>query len=306
MTEGAERAAAGEPRVAILMYHSFAERLASPELRPWTISPSQFAEQIAAMLESGIRLATVGQVPGRLREDADGRPTAVISIDDAFADVLSVVGTLVAHDVPATLFVPTHHVGRTADWLTRGDARRPILGWSDLAGLRDVRVELGSHGHRHIAADVNPPRVVFDDARRSVAAFEDHLSMRPVSFAYPFGYEDRAARRAIQEAGFEQACAIRHLAARARDDRFALPRLYVAPTADPETLVRMIIEPRPAVVEHALRAVSRLRTSARTVLPLGPSGSRRVDTRRLRRRRRASSPIAPTVAVPDELSHDGS
>ena len=297
---GATVPTASEPRVAILMYHSFAERAASRELRPLTIPPSLFAEQLGAMVERGIRLATVEEVPGLLSADADDGPTAVISIDDAFADVLNAVDTLVANRAPATLFVPTQYVGRAADWMADGDDPLPILGWSELAGLRDAGVELASHGHRHIAADVNPPRAVLDDARRSLVEFEDHLGVRPLSFGYPFGHENRAARRAVREAGFQQACAIRHVLARPRDDRFALPRVYVGPDHDAETLVRMITEPRAAIVEHALRTVSRLRISVRRVAPVGPAGSRRVHSQGVERPRHAPSGGADAAPAPDE------
>lgn len=304
MTVAADVAAttASEPWVAILMYHSFAERAASPELRPLTVPPSLFAEHLGAIVEDGIRLTTVSEVPGLLSADADGPPTAVISIDDAFADVLNAVDTLIAHRAPATLFVPTQYVGGAADWMADGDDRLPILGWSELAGLRDAGVELASHGHRHIAVDVNHPQTVFDDACRSLVEFEDHLAVRPLSFGYPFGHENRAARRAIREAGFEQACAIRHVRARPRDDRFALPRLYVGPDHDAATLVRMIREPRSAIVEHALRAVSRLRISVRRVAPVGPAGSRRVDPQGAERPRHARSGSAEAAAAPDEPS----
>src|SRR5579871_3378532 len=147
--------AAGTRRVAILMYHSFAEREATAGLRPWTVPPSLFAEQLAAVAERGAAFARVSDVPALLAGTGPLRPTAVISIDDAYADVLNIIDTLGAHRAPATLFVPTQFVGRTAGWMSEAAERLPVLGWQQLGELARIGVELGSHGHAHIAADVN-------------------------------------------------------------------------------------------------------------------------------------------------------
>ncbi len=249
--------------LAILMYHSFAPTAASPELRDWTVPPALFEEQVSALLEHGVTFATVGDVPELLRSGDDHPPVVVISIDDAFADVVNAFEILERHRVPSTLFVPTGFVGSTADWFVEDAARRPLLDWPDLAALAGTRVELGSHGHWHIAADLNPPAMVLDDARRSRAAFEDHLAISPTSFAFPFGFNSPAARRAIRAAGFEQACAVRHLRVRTGDNVLALSRLYVGPQTDAATVVRLALEPRGRLVETALYEKERLVTVTR-------------------------------------------
>jgi hypothetical protein len=50
----------------------------------------------------------------------------------------------------------------------------------------------------------------------------------PVShFSYPFGRYGPAAVAAVRAAGFATAVSVRDRRARATDDRFALPRMYV-------------------------------------------------------------------------------
>jgi peptidoglycan/xylan/chitin deacetylase (PgdA/CDA1 family) len=270
------------------------------------VPPSLFAEQLAAVAERGAAFARVSDVPALLAGTAPLRPTAVISIDDAYADVLNIVDTLGAHRAPATLFVPTQFVGRTAGWMSEAAERLPVLGWRELGELQGAGIELGSHGHAHIAADVNSPQLVLEDARRSLAAFEEQLAIRPTSYAYPFGFEDRAARRAIRAAGFGQACAIRHVQAQPRDDPFALPRLYVGPDTDAEMLARLVTTPRPVLVEHALRTVSRMRIAVRAVAPQRRDGAGRVTGRGADERPSAPLPRAEAVGGGDEDSGEPS
>jgi peptidoglycan/xylan/chitin deacetylase (PgdA/CDA1 family) len=227
--------------VAILMYHGVSTGGAD-EL---TVDPSLFDEHVAALRGAGVRLVTVDQVPGVLAE-AERELTAAITIDDGLADVASgALPALTRHRAQATLFVPTSFVGGTAAWLRGDDARRPMLSWSALAEIAAAGHEIGSHGHRHLACDVNHRDLVRSDACDSRAMLEDRLG-RPVrSFGFPFGYAPSSAREAIRAAGFVQACAVAGLPAASGDDRFALPRLHVGPRTTPAALLEMV-QRRPA------------------------------------------------------------
>lgn len=230
---------ATSPGVAILMYHSIA-RSTTPFFRPYTVDPRLFDEHIAALLDADCRLVTVADVPGLLAEGggADGRTAVAISIDDGLADEATAV--LARRRTPASLFVPTAYVGGTARWLPGDDGDRPILGWSALSELDEAGLEIGSHGHLHLAADINEPELVRDDAARSRDELQTHLGRAVNSYAYPFGFWTPAARRAVRAAGFSQACAIMDLPAVTGDDPFALPRLFVGEETTPELLVQLV------------------------------------------------------------------
>lgn len=217
--------------IPILMYHSISG-LSTPSFREFTVDPLLFDEQLSALIDAGCRFVTVQDVPALLAEGAgaDGTIPVAISIDDGLADAATGAGTVLdRRRVPATLFVPTKYVG---------DADR--LDWSTLQELAAAGLEIASHGHLHLAADVNEPELVRDDAARSRHKLEAHLGRAVTSYAYPFGYCTPAARRAVREAGFSQACAVMDLPAVASDDPFALPRLFVGPETTPEQLVRII------------------------------------------------------------------
>jgi len=232
-------AAPAPPGIAILMYHAVADSTTAA-FRPYTVDPLLFDEHISALIDADCRFLTVEEVPAVLADGAaaDGRTAVVISIDDALADEATAI--LASRRVPGTLFVPTGYVGATAGWLTGDDRDRPILAWSALEELAHSGIEIAAHGHLHLAADINEPELVRDDAARCRGELEDHLGRPVTSYAYPFGYWTPAACRAVRAAGFSQACAIMDLPALASDDRFALPRLYVGPDSAPETLVELV------------------------------------------------------------------
>jgi peptidoglycan/xylan/chitin deacetylase (PgdA/CDA1 family) len=223
--------------VAILTYHSVAPRTTAG-FRRWTVDPLQFAEHLDAVRERAVDVITVDEVPDALES---GRPSVAITLDDGLADVAEhAVPVLAERDLTATVFVPSHYIGRSAAWLPGEDGRRALLSHADLIDLDAHGFEIGSHGHRHLAADVHPAGIVMDDAGVSRRELEICIG-RPVrSFAYPFGYHSRTARRAVREAGYAQACAVGDLPARPADDRWALPRLQVFGHTTTEDLVKLI------------------------------------------------------------------
>lgn len=261
-------------RVAILMYHSIAAQT-TPAMRELTVAPERFDEQLAALAAAGAHFVRVRDVLGILHGEGPdaGGPVVAITIDDALADALDAAAIIARHGATATLFVPTAYVGRRAAWLEHEDAARPIASWQDLADLRDAGIEIAAHGHWHIATDRNPPAVVEEDARRCRGELEDHLGLEVGSYAYPFGFQNRAGRRAIAAAGLSVACAIVHLRAGPKDDRFALPRLHVGPGVGGERLVAMVTARRPRAVELGLRGKDRLFHLGRRMRPLGPPTS---------------------------------
>ncbi len=253
--------------VGVLAYHSIAAQT-TPTFARLTVDPSLFAEQMAAVREHGFDVIRVDEVPGAL---ATRRNAVAISIDDGLADVAEqAVPVLSAYAIPATLFVPTGYVGGRSGWLRGADAQRPMLSWETVAGLARAGFEIGSHGHMHLAADVNAPELIERDARASRLELEDRLGHAVTSFAYPFGYHSAAGRRAIRAAGYRQACMVGELPARPGDDRWALPRLQVLNNTTPEELVAMINRRPPVTARAWARSKQRVWHMGRRCAGWGP------------------------------------
>jgi peptidoglycan/xylan/chitin deacetylase (PgdA/CDA1 family) len=214
--------------VPILMYHSIADS-GAPRFARFVVRPADFAAQMDHLAAAGYQPVTALEF-ARTRDAGDliARPV-VLTFDDAFSDFEAVVmPILAAHRFPATLYVPTAYVGRTASWLRDcGEDQRPILSWPALRDVLAAGIEVASHSHTHPQLDRVPPPVVREEVRRSRELLEDNLGCPIHGFAYPFGYWQRHVRSSVDAAAYSYACAVGESVVAAGADVLALPRLTV-------------------------------------------------------------------------------
>jgi peptidoglycan/xylan/chitin deacetylase (PgdA/CDA1 family) len=166
--------------LVVLIYHRVGAHTAVSVDLPRPL----FAEQLGVL--------TAEWKPVTLEEAADllaapsapqGEAPVCLTFDDGTADfVEEALPELVAHCVPATLYVATDFVetGRVFP-----DAGRPVS-W---AGLRDALstglVTIGSHTHTHRLLDRVEGREAADELDRSMGLIEDRLGVACDHFAYP-------------------------------------------------------------------------------------------------------------------------
>jgi peptidoglycan/xylan/chitin deacetylase (PgdA/CDA1 family) len=243
--------------VPILCYHSVAAGGPSG-FREWTIEPALFREHLQVIAARGARTPTVSEYAATLEADFPVTNTVVLTFDDGFADfATSVAPLLVEFDMRATLYATTGFLGREPGWLPP-EARAPMLTGRDLAELPDANVEIGAHAQRHPQLDI----IGRDDARAEIEgskhALEDILGRSVASFAYPFGYHNRAVRQLVVDAGFTSACAVKQALSGPGDDVFALARVLVPGDLTADDLVRVL----DAATVNRARPGERLRTKA--------------------------------------------
>jgi peptidoglycan/xylan/chitin deacetylase (PgdA/CDA1 family) len=154
----------------------------------------------------------------------------VLTFDDGFADFYAnALPILTQYGFTATLYIATAFVGGASLWLRHlGESTRAILNWDQLMTINASGIECGAHGHRHVQLDLLPPAEARDEVTRCKSVLEEQLGCAVSSFAYPFGYYNASVQRAVQEAGFSSACAVRYTMSSTADDPFALSRLIVA------------------------------------------------------------------------------
>lgn len=185
--------------VVVLIYHRVGRRTAQ-EL---DLATPVFDMQMAELAASG-RVTTLDGALASL--GASERPVAdpvVVTFDDGTADFADeALPVLVAHGVPATLYVATDFVERGIDF--PGGAAP--LSWAALADARATGlVTVGSHTHTHALLDRLPPERVADELDRSIGLIEDHLGTTPAHFAYPKAVPGSAAADAAVRARFRSA-----------------------------------------------------------------------------------------------------
>jgi peptidoglycan/xylan/chitin deacetylase (PgdA/CDA1 family) len=247
-------------RTPVLMYHSVAAS-ASPSFRTFVTDPADFREHMAAVVDAGYEATTVSDhVSGSRSRTEPGDRGVVLTFDDAFQDFhTTVLPVLVDLGLRATLYVPTSYVGGTSRWLQPdGEADRPMMSWSALAEAAASGVEIGSHSRTHPQLDRLPRELVRAEVRDSRSLLEDRLQQEVRSFAYPFGYHDGSVKRAVAEAGYLSACAVRDLPSTTADP-FAISRLTVTQDTDAAALLELM-DRRSGLVDE-VRSAARARLS---------------------------------------------
>lgn len=235
----------------ILMYHTVAEVSYDPNML--SVSPGQFAAQLAWLKRHGLRGVAVSTLVAALRA---GRAHGLVGItfDDGYAAVLAnAVPELLRHGFTATVFIIADRIGGTNDW--DDGTPWPLLSGSQIGELTAAGMEIGSHSATHtrlagITADKLKAEV--HGSRETLRRLTD-AEIR--GFAYPYGDMDAAARHAVRDAGYDYACAV--VTPREALGLMALPRVYVGQRDGPGRMT-------------AKRLMFR-----RHIAPKGPKGRRR-------------------------------
>lgn len=206
--------------VPVLGYHSISDEPRDGTLR-WSVSRGDFDEQMALLRERGRTALTASGYADLLRRHAALPPRpVVVTFDDGFADLVSAaLPVLRRYDVRATAYVITSRLGTPT-----------ALDGDELAELRDAGVEIGSHSDMHRPMDTLAPAALRHETQASRARLEACLQAAVTSFAYPYGYYSREVRRAVVDAGYTSACAVKNALSHPGDDVFAIARVLVERT----------------------------------------------------------------------------
>lgn len=202
----------------ILAYHGVSSVPAHLDPDGLFIAPRQLERQIRRLRAWGYAFTTFGEMAERI---AAGRAAGQVALtfDDGLVDNLErLVPLLRAEDVPATVFVTTGWMGRPHP----GVPFARIMTRDEVRELHGAGVEIGGHTVTH----PDMTTLSFDEARAEVAdgcaALAEIVGAPVDTFAYPFGFVDREAIRAVRAAGIRAACRVR--AEGSWDDPLNLPR----------------------------------------------------------------------------------
>jgi peptidoglycan/xylan/chitin deacetylase (PgdA/CDA1 family) len=135
-----------------------------------------------------------------------------LTFDDGNADNFAVAVVLQQYGMHATFYIPSGLVGS-----------RGYMSWQQLHALQQGGNEIGGHSLDHVnIGELQPAALrheVCDDRKNLVAHGFD-----PVSFAYPFGGYDDAAKQMVRDCGYADARMIG-----AGSDQAPLSDLYALP-----------------------------------------------------------------------------
>jgi len=189
----------------ILMYHGVEDVAWDPH--GLCVTPARFAEQLAWLADQGLRGVSMAELVDAMRAGRE-RGLVGITFDDGYVNVLeNAVPELVRRGFTATTFILSGLLGKVSEWEDM-KPRWPLMTAGQVVEVAAAGMEIGSHTATHpylrgIAAGQLKAEVSGSKSDLS------ELTGRPVrGFAYPYGKQDAAARRAAADAGYDYACAV--------------------------------------------------------------------------------------------------
>jgi peptidoglycan/xylan/chitin deacetylase (PgdA/CDA1 family) len=205
----------------ILMYHSVAQVAEDPS--HLSVTPSRFAEQMAILQRLGLRGVSMASLVDAMRNGRE-RGLVGITFDDGYLNVLeAALPELKCRGFTATVFVIAGRLGGTNEW-AKGTSL-PLLSARQVREFADAGMEVGSHSMTHVRLAGLESGQLEAEVTGSRAGIVGITGAPVRGFAYPYGSMDAAARRTVENAGYDYACAVE--TPLADFGIMALPRVYV-------------------------------------------------------------------------------
>jgi peptidoglycan/xylan/chitin deacetylase (PgdA/CDA1 family) len=228
--------------IPILLYHSVSDE-ASPVFAPWAVAPREFEAQLRYLRQNDFSPLTVSQLVSLLKQKLPlPEKPVVITFDDGFLDFYTSAWPLLRHyECTATLYVVTSYMGQTSRWLVaEGESKRPMMSWDQLRDVQRQGIECGAHTQTHPQLDTLSRNAARDEIVGSKRVLEAHLGRPVTSFAFPHGYHSPSVKQLVREAGFNNACAVKHAMSFGQDDLFALSRIIVYADTDIAAFAKLL------------------------------------------------------------------
>jgi len=201
------RASGRAPRRTVLAYHAVGECARADDRNSLFVSPEAFADQMADLARSR-RVVPLSEA----LDDGlpPGKPVVAITFDDGYRSVREhALPVLERHGFPATMFVPTAHIGDENRW----DEPCPpcSLEIMDDAELRDCEargLSIEPHGHAHVDLTEADEVTASVDIAASLEHLRTLLGREPRFLAFPFSHGSPDAQRAAARLGLVAAFSI--------------------------------------------------------------------------------------------------
>lgn len=188
----------------ILMYHGVADVAEDPHRV--CVTPGRFAEQLTWLKRRGLRGVGVGTLVDAMRAGR-GHGLVGISFDDGFVSVLEwALPELLRHGFTASMFIISDRLDGTNEW-----DEGPIWSLMSADQVRELAaagMEIGSHSATHVPLSGVGADQLKAEVSGSRVALGELMGVPIRGFAYPWGSNDAAARRAVHDAGYDYACAV--------------------------------------------------------------------------------------------------
>jgi peptidoglycan/xylan/chitin deacetylase (PgdA/CDA1 family) len=204
--------------VPVLMYHVIAPAPAGARYAGLWVSPGALRAQVAALARAGFHAVTLDAVlDGWGGKDTLPPHPVVLSFDDGYLSQGQEAGAILReHGWPGVLNLALHNLD-TPGGLSSSRVRTMVAdGW-----------EIDAHSLTHPDLTTLDATALRHEIAGSRAAIHARFGVPVDAFCYPAGRYDATVEAAVKAAGYRAATTELPGAARAGEDRYALPRIRV-------------------------------------------------------------------------------
>jgi len=182
----------------ILLYHS----IDNSEMED-SVSPKVFFHQMEYLHSEGYRAVSLDEIGIYLKSRNQRRlsKTLAITFDDGYRSVYQYAMPILRRfGFPASVFLPTQHVGRHSEWT---HPREPLLTWNEVLAMEKDGILFGTHGHSHRDLTALTQEQARRELEVSKRILEDKLG-KPIAYtAYPFSKSNGIIEKLALECGYK-------------------------------------------------------------------------------------------------------
>jgi peptidoglycan/xylan/chitin deacetylase (PgdA/CDA1 family) len=208
----------------ILTYHSI-----SAGRPPLATPPSLFSEQMDWLAAHAHVMPLSELVDALVGRQTIPPKSVVLTFDDALLDFYCQAAPALRRlGLPATVFVPTGHCGRTTRWanqLSRAE-EWPLMSWQQLREVAEQGFTLGAHSVSHPMLTAITPGHAEREIADSKAELESQISKLVEFFCYPYGLWNFGLREMVRS-HYRAACSTTTGVVSRDADLLVLPRVDV-------------------------------------------------------------------------------
>jgi peptidoglycan/xylan/chitin deacetylase (PgdA/CDA1 family) len=215
--------------VPVLLYHQIAPLPhKNIPFRGLWVHPDKFRSQMAWLKRLGYQGLSLRNAMPYIKGEKTGK-VAVITFDDGFLNNYeNALPVLAEFNFTATNYFVANQVGGSNLWdQAMGVPLTPCMSVTQMREWAALGHEVGAHTVDHVNLEKTPEEEARRQIVQSKTMLEDMLGSEVTNFAYPYGGNQQIHRDMCRDAGFETATTTVRARARATDDPFGMPRVYV-------------------------------------------------------------------------------
>jgi len=217
----------------ILMYHYIAEPPPNADrtLRDLCVAPQMFDEHLARLQAEGFTSITLQTLADGLLNGAPLPPKPIVlSFDDGHDNAYGAAFPLLMARGMVGSFYIISSVMEAPRYLT----------WGQAAEMWNAGTEIGNHSASHVSLRGLPSDRLLAETQGAADTIEGVLGRCPVTYCYPLGHFDDAARRAVRESGHLAAITTQDGTLHRASDMYRLRRARVRYTTTPDQLMWLV------------------------------------------------------------------